>query len=586
MVSRLVKKSLNALTNRQTSIFQAAFFIIATTVLSDILGILKYRLLVAIFSASSDLGVFLAAFRVPDLLFQVVIAGAVSSAFIPIFSEYVLKEKKNEAFALSSSLITVLILIFTLLSVVIIFFAYPIAKLVAPGFSEDELLLMANLMRIIQLSQIFFILGTIITAMLQSFQHFAIPGIAASFYNLGIIVTLLLVGSTFGIYGAAVGVVLGAFLFFIVQLPLLMRTGYTFVANFDMRNGVSRVFHLMLPRSAALLIGQSAVTANVFFASFVSARGLVIFDLAQTLVMGPVLLFGQSIAQASFPTLSQKKDNPTEFLAILVTSCKLLLYLTIPISVLLIVLRIPVVRLIYGASRFDWDATVATGLTLAFFAISIFAQSLIYLFSRAFYALHDTKTPLYITLATVIFNIGLYLSYLYIYANTEYIVSIAPYLKSIVQSTSIVCQPYNMCRFFEFAVNYPIYFLALAFSLSNIFNVCLLTVFLNRRIRLPKRDLALAIGKIILASLVMGVALYLPMKLLDRIVYDTSRTIGLIMLTGIASFVGFSSYIFFTWLLDIREAYYIVDVLKKIGEPKKSLLQVKELISGGSNLTP
>lgn len=550
MVSSLFKKSISAFASKQTNIFTAAFFIILTTVFSQVLGILKYRLLVSLFGASSNLGVFFAAFRIPDFLFSVVIAGALSASFIPVFTDYLSKNKKNEAFAFTSSLITIGVVFFVFVSAVIMVFSYQLASLVAPGFSKDELILMSNLMIIIQLSQVFFILGTVMTAILQSLQHFVIPGIATAFYNFGIILGLIIFAYFFnlGIYGATIGVLIGSILFCLVQLPLLNHTGFKFSPTFDLTNGVSKIFDLMIPRSLTLIVSQIAITANVFFASFISARSLVVFDLAQTLVAAPVLLFGQSIAQASFPALSLKSEDKKGFLGIFISSFNQILFLTLPISAILIVLRIPIIRLFFGTSRFDWNATVDTGLTLAYFSLSIAAQALVYLLARAFYAFKDSRTPFVITLSSVIFNI-----------LTSYI--------------------------FLLIYRLPIYYLALSYSFSSIFSVIFMTILLNKKISLPKFDMFYSFMKIVISTVVMGIFLYVPIKLLDQLVFDTTRTINLFMLTSIASFLGLLAYIFFTWLLDIKEAYYVIEVIKKFGNRQKILKQVGEIIDG-SRLNP
>jgi len=507
-------------------------------------------MLVSLFGASSDLGVFFASFRIPDFLFQVVVAGALSSSFIPIFTEYISKDKKKEAFAFTSTLVNLGVGFFIFASFFIIVFSYQISSILAPGFSQKELILMANLMVIIQLSQLFFILGTVVTAMLQSFQHFVIPGLASAFYNLGIIVGLIIFTKFlgFGIYGATIGVMIGSLLFLIVQLPLLFKTGFRFTFNFDIKNGVLKVINLMVPRSLTLVVAQIAVTANVFFASFISARSLVVFDLAQTLVMAPVLLFGQSIAQASFPSLSLKKENRQEFTAIFTSSFNQIIYLTLPVSALLIVLRIPIVRLFYGASRFDWEATVETGLTLAYFSISISAYALIYLLSRAFYAHKDAKTPFIITSVSVVVNVVI-----------SYMVVLVYHL--------------------------PIYFLALSSSIAFILSAIVMFVFLDRKVGLPKLEITHSFIKILISTFITGVALYVPIKLLDQLVFDTTRTINLIILTGIASFFGLISYLFFTWLFNIREAYYVIAVLKRFGQKDRILKQVSEIIDG-SKLNP
>lgn len=550
MVKDIVKKGFHALTLKQSNIFTAAFFIVATTIFGQILGFLKYRLLVAIFGASSDLGVFFAAFRIPDLLFQIFIIGALSTSFIPIFSEFVSHDKKNEANKFSSSIISYGVVIFLIVSFFIIILAYPLATIIAPKLSPDELQLLANLMVIIQLAQIFFVVGTVFSGILQSFHHFLIPGIASALYNFGIILGIIFLSGFlgFGIYGATVGVVIGAFLFFVVQLPLLAKTGFSFRINFQRTEAIRKIGALMVPRSLTLLTSQLAIIANVFFALQLSARSLVILELAQTLMLAPVILFGQSIAQASFPALSLKAKNPDEFVSIFVSSFNQIMYLTLPVSALLVVLRIPMVRLFFGADKFDWDATVATGLTLALLGVSIAAQSAIYLFSRAFFALRDSQTPFFITLFSVGINIAL--SYYFIL-----------YLKL------------------------PVYYLGVSYTIGSFMSFLLLLITLNAKIMLPKLEIVIATLKILTATLVMGVALYIPIKLLDQLVFDTTRTINLAILTGIASFCGIVAYVFFTWLLDIKEAYYIIEVAKRFKHRNKIIKQIGELLDG-SKLNP
>ncbi len=545
MVNGIVRKGIQALTQKQSNIFTAAFFIVATTIFGQILGLLKYRLLVSYFGASSDLGVFLASFRVPDFLFQIFIAGALSTSFIPLFSDFISQNKKDEANRFSSAILSYGVLIFIAISLIVIIFSYPLSKAVVPGFSERELRLMADLMIIIQLSQIFFVVGTVFSGILQSHQHFLIPGLASALYNLGIIIGLTVLSGVFhlGIYGATLGVVVGAFFFFFVQIPLLKGTGFHFQLTFTRTEAVKKIVVLMIPRSLTLLVSQIAITANVFFASFTTTRGLVILELAQTLMLAPVILFGQSIAQATFPSLSVRSKDPKEFVSIFISSLNQIMYLTLPVSALLIVLRIPVVRLFFGASRFDWDATVATGLTLALLGISIAAQSAIYLCARAFFALKDSQTPFFITLFSVLVNIAL--SY-----------------------------------YFILHLQLPVYYLGVSYSIGSIISFLLLLITLNAKITLPKLEIVISTMKIVTATLVMGVALYIPIKLLDQLVFDTTRTVNLLILTGIASATGVVAYIFFTWLLDIKEAYYILHIVKQFKNKNKIIKQIGELLDG------
>ena len=541
MVNNIFKKGINAFVSRQTNIFSAAFFIILTTVLAQLLGLLKRRMLVGYFGASNDAGIFLSSFSIPDFVFLVFIGGALSASFIPIFSDYLSRDRKKEAYEFASTLMTISTATFLVISVFVVIFSDQLSLLIAPRANTHELFLMSLFIRIIQITQVFFVLGTIFTAMLQSFQHFLIPGIASALYNLGIIIGLVIFVPFFGIYGAIIGVFIGSFLFCVSQIPLLRKVNYSYHFSFAFRDDIKKFFYLMIPTSLTVMIYQAGTLANVFFANYVSPRSYLIFEFAQTLAVAPVLLFGQSIAQASFPSLALKKNEREEFLSIFISSFNQILYLTLPLSAILIVLRVPIVRLTYGAQKLDWAATVEIGHTLAWFSLSTFAQSLIYLFARTFYAFKNTKTPFFVTLAGGI--VSLAFSYYFIVYLSQ-----------------------------------PIYYLGLANSIGFLGSAGVMFYLLDRHIHFPKMYIALSVIKIIVASIVMGVALYIPIKLLDQLVFDTTHTFNLIILTGIASCAGLASYVFFTWLLDIEEAYYIIRVLKSLGNKDNILKQMGEII--------
>lgn len=545
MVKGLLKKGLGAITSKQTSIFSAAFFIMLTTWFAYLLGFIKYRVFAIMYGESmGQLGVFFAAFKIPEFIFQVFIASALASAFIPVFSDYLLKDDTKAANKFASSIMTLGTTVYVFFAIIIAIFASQITSLIAPGLSSEELALMTSITRIVIFSQIFFILGTVATGILQSLQHFLLPGIALALYNLGIIIGVLLLEPYLGIHGAVVGVFIGAFLYFVLQIPLLAKSGYKFRVVFEVVDEVKTVLHLMIPRSAtALLVQLSILATNVYFVSFISAKSIAVLEFAQTLWFAPVNLFGLSIAQATFPSLSKKSKDTKEFLSILIPSINQILYLTLPISVLFIVLRIPIVRLVYGVDAFDWDATVTTGMTLACLSLSIGAQSLMYLLSRAFFALKNTRTPFIITAISVAVNVSL--SYLFV-----------------------------------MILHKPVYFLALSLSVSNILSAILMLVALHWHVRLPKLEMSVSLAKILIATFIMGFSLYIPIKLLDQLVFDTTRTINLIILTGISSFFGLLSFLFFTWLLEIREAYYILAVVKKFSSRTPILRNIGEIIDG------
>jgi putative peptidoglycan lipid II flippase len=384
--------------------------------------------------------------------------------------------------------------------------------------------------------------------LLQSYNHFFIPGIAAALYNFGIIVGVLLFSKTLGIYSATIGVILGGIIFVAIQLPLARKVGFSFRPSWEYvkAEGVRAIGKLMWPRTISIIIFQFGTLAIASFISLLSDPGRmnVIFDFAKTLAFAPVALFGQTIAQAAFPILSREKENPEEFKATFLNSFNQMLYLVLPVSILMLVLRIPLVRLVFGVSKFDWPATVLTGRVLAFFAISIFAQALITLVLRAFYALHDTKVPLIIGgLATILL---MALSYFFI-------VSWHLRLES----------------------------LAIAYSIASIIQLVVLFILLEKKVGgFNKLELLRGWTKFFVSSFFTAFALYIPLKLLDQLVFDTTRTVNLIILSGISSLAGVSLYLFLTWLFDVKEARTYLLVFRKLGNWREVLGKVQEVFEG------
>ncbi|MDP2637477.1 MAG: murein biosynthesis integral membrane protein MurJ [Candidatus Levybacteria bacterium] len=548
MAKNFIKKGFNILLARQTNILSAAFIIMATIILSQVLGLLRTRLLFSIFGPSNTLGIYNYASILPDTIFQLTIAAALTSAFIPVFSEYLAKGDEKEGYKMASTLLMVGLVVFTAFSLILVVFAPQVLSIFNGGqnFSSEDMLLMSNLMRVIIIGQLIYTIGTFFSAMLQSYNHFFIPGIAAAFYNVGIIVGIILFHQLVGIYAVPLGVVLGAIIFVAFQIPLAKKVGFSFIPtiNFLKSKGLHKVLMLMWPRTIQVAVQQIGTIILAAIIAFMVQPGRLhlLFDSAKTLMFAPVSLIGFSIAQAAFPVLSREKNNLNDFKTTFTTSFNQMLYLILPMSVLILVLRIPIVRLAYGADKFDWPATVLTGHILAFLSLSIFAQALIVLFYRAFYALHNSFIPLFVSAASTILLI------------------ILGYYFVIVQNMDIES-------------------IALAFTLANIFQLIILVVLLNKKVGgFQKSSLLISPLKIFLATFFTGISLYVPVKLLDQLVFDTTRTINLIFLTGISSLTGLGFYLFLTWLLNVKEATTFLLIFKKIGNWREILRKSNETI--------
>ncbi len=532
---KLFKHTLDLLSRRQTSIFSAASIIMATVAISRILGLFRDRLLAGSFTPS-ELGVYYAAFRIPNMIFELLVMGALASAFIPVFTSFLDTKGEKEAFNLASSVINIGLLLFAIFSIPILFFTKEISVLLAPGFTSQEIDLMASFTRIMILAQVFpLIIGNFFTGILESYRNFIIPSLAPVVYNIGIILGIIFFTPFWGLYAPVFGVVIGAILFTLIQAPLVFNLGFRHNWSLSyLHPGTREVGRLMLPRTLGLAIAQIDTTIDLILSTLLGAAAVTIFNFAQHLQQLPVGLFGASIAQATLPQLSSlyAKEDLVEFKKVFLAAFHQILFLVIPISAILVVLRIPMVRLVFGASTlFDWNSTVVTGKTLAFFSISLFAQSLVHLLARSFYALHDSKTPVIIGTFSVIVNTVLSI-------------------------------------FFIVGLHLDVWALGLSTSIASIFQMIFLLFYLDRKVQSFNRyDLILPPIKILLAGLVTGVTLYIPIKLLDQLVFDTTKTINLLILTGIATFVGLSVYLFLSWFLEVPQ----IEVLPKLFRRAKQL---------------
>lgn len=548
---KLLKRTLNLVSARQDSILSAASVIMVAVALSRFLGLIRDWLLVTKFTPQ-DLGVYIAAFRIPNMIFELLVMGALTSAFIPVFTTYLDSKGKDEAFSIASSVINIGLLVFAVFSVIMIIFTKEVSQMLAPGFDETEIVKMVSFTRIIIIAQVFpLIIGTFFTGILQSFKNFLLPALAPVVYNLGIILGIIFLSPFIGLYGPVIGVVIGAVLFALVQAPLVFSLGYRHHFQLNTHHpGTREIGKLMLPRTIGLAVSQIDTTIDLMLSTLLGSIAVTVFNFAQHLQQVPTGLFGASIAQATLPTLSSAyaQNDTEEFKKVFFIAFHQILFFIIPLSAILIVLRLPLVRLVFGIkSLLDLPTTLAISKTLAFFSISLFAQALVQLIARGFYALHDSKTP--VILGALGVGVNTLLSILFVY-------------------------------FYHLEV----WSLALSTSIASILQLVFLLFFLHKKIDLFTRlELYLPTVKIFLAGAVTGLALYIPIKLLDQLVFDTTRTINLILLTSISTIVGLSVYFFLAWFLEVAEMDIIFKLFRRVKAIRQTVMldTAQEVVNAG-----
>lgn len=562
MVKKIISRSKKILTTPQSSIFSAASIIMLMIIASKILGFVRQRTLFTFFDPTQT-DLFLAAFELPDLIFEIFVFGVLSAAFIPVFSKYLSRDKEAEAWHVAASSLNILLVIFSILGIIVFIFAKPLYTLVtgnfikdqlgvAGGFSSSQIKQVVALSRLLLVAQLFFVASSLMTGVLESHKRFIIPAIAPLFYNLSIILGTIFLSKHIGLYAPTIGAVIGALIHFLIQAPFAYELGFRPKIIWDLKHkGVKKLIKLATPRMIELSFFQVRRLVWLFLASVLPGgfTYLKSADLLQTL---PVGVFGLSLAKASLPTLSQQvaKKDFNSFRKTFYSTLNQILFFVIPFSVFLAVFRIPVVRLIFGAQRFNWSATIQTGYILTAFAIGIFAYAGSLLVSRSFYALQDTKTPVAISILSVLTN-------------------------TILGFVLIL------------GLKVGTWGIALSYSIAGVLQFSLLTLALTKKIHADKFKIIIPLTKIIISSLVSGAVMYFLLKIFDRSVWikklsflgklestsffpferfvlDTRYTINLLILTTIVSTIGLSIYLILSILLGLDEVYGFFNLIKKI----------------------
>jgi len=524
MWKRLFKQKVN-------SIAVAAVLVAASSLISRFLGVFRDRILASQFGAGTQLDIYYAAFRVPDLLFNLIVLGALSAGFIPIFSGLVKNftdpkknEDNSEAWSLAANVINLLSIFLAIFSLLGVLLAPLLVRLITPGFSPEAQIQTASLTRIMFLSPLFLGISGVLGGILQSFRRFFIYSLAPIFYNLGIIAGALWFSNWWGLSGLAWGVVLGAALHMLIQIPAVSLLGFKYSFKIDLLDKATRrIGRLMIPRTLSLAITQIDLLVTTIIASGLAAGSLTVFNLANNLQSFPIGIFGVSFAIAAFPVLSQHAFNKEKLEASFSSTLRQILFFVIPATVFLITLRAQIIRVLLGAGAFSWQDTILTMNTLALFSISLFAQASIPLLVRVFYARHDSKTPFYLGMFTVAVDIILCLA--------------------LSRKMGVVG-------------------LALAFSISNILNFLLLWTWLQIKVgSLGITKIVRSAIKFVVAATGAGITIQL-MKIIVLPFIDMTRFSGVFIQLLAAAIAGGLIYLLLCYLLGSEELTTFINSLK------------------------
>jgi len=542
--------------NSQTKSISSASLILAISYLvSAFLGLIRDRLLAGTFGAGNELDVYYTAFTVPDFVALILIFGAIAAAVIPIFSGYLIKDKE-EAWRYVSTLLNVFLGFLIAICALLMVFTPAIVSLIAPGFSGEKKELAVMLMRIMFLSPIILGASNMISGILQVFHRFLVTAFAPLLYNLGIIIGILFFVPKFGLVGLAWGVVLGGVLHLLVQLPAFFFSGFKYKASFDYKDpGVVKTIKLMVPRSLGLGAGQLNTIATTAIASTLLSGSIAVFNLANNLSSILVNAVAVSVSTASFPSMSMAflREDGEEFLRKFSSIFRQIIFLVVPLSLLLLILRAQIVRVVLGAGKFGWADTKLTTACLGILALNLVAQALILFLSKTFYAAHNTKIPAVISGLTVAFNIALSLLLVWL---VSFFPGFNLFLQSILRLGGVA--------------NIGVIALALAYTITAVLECSLLLyMFYKKFPKLHVKEISNSLYKILIASLVMVILTFLVRQFLGSVV-SLQTFWGIFFQLVVSGTIGVVTYAVATHLLRSPESKTIVDsFLKKFLYPAK-----------------
>lgn len=407
---------MNILNRQFKTIFGAGIVLASFNLLSKIFGLLRDRILAGSFGAGDTLDIYYTAFKIPDLVFNLIVIGAVSAAFIPVFIEKY-EDNESNAWKLVSNFLNFSLLVVAALSLILLIFTPQLMEYVAPGFDLEKKKAAIALTRLMFLSPVIFTVSTIVGSALQSLQKFLSYAVAPIFYNVGIIIGALVFAPRMetSYMGLGWGVILGAFLHLMVQFPTLIKSGFNWRLHLNLGDkALRKIVKLMVPRTIGLATLQINFIVINAIASTLAVGSITIFNFANHLQHLPIGFFGASLATAVFPTLSRRAlTNREQFKKNVGSAIRNVTLMVLPVSILMYFLRFWIVNIVLGVGNFGVGDIFLTAEVLGIFSFSVLAYSLVLVLSKVYFAVQDTKTPVILSVISIAVNI--YLSFHFSY---------------------------------------------------------------------------------------------------------------------------------------------------------------------------
>lgn len=518
----MVNKFLRILHTEIQGLHQAAYLLAGFAFLSQVLALVRDRLLAASFGAGSTLDVYYAAFRIPDFIFITVGSMVSISVLIPFLMDK-MKNGQEDAKKFISNIFSFFFLTIVVAAFITFFLVPSLSKYLFPGFTGEKLDQVINLTRILLLSPIFLGLSNILGTLTQAYRRFFLYAVSPVLYNMGIIAGVLFLYPKFGLVGLAYGVIFGAILHFAIQIPFIIESGLfpRLKFKFDFKE-IRRVLFISIPRTFTLGSDNISIIFLLSFASLMTAGSIAVFNFSYNLQSVPLSIIGVSYSLAAFPVLIKYFSNgeKEKFVDQAMASARHIIFWSVPVVVLFVVLRAQIVRTILGSGQFSWSDTRLTAAALAIFAMSLVFQNLTMLFVRAYYAVGKTKKPFiakFVNAATtVLFGYLLMLAYLQ-YPTFKY------FLEGLFKVQGI---PGSI-----------ILTLPLGWTIGEVINSIALWLVFEKDFRGFSKPVLRTFIQVMASSLVMGYAAYISLNIFDD-VFNLNTTIGVFMQGLLSGIIG------------------------------------------------
>ena len=530
----MVRRAFHFVYSEIKGLHQAAYVLALFAFGSQMLAIIRDRMLAHTFGAGIELDLYYAAFRIPDLLF--VLFAAVLSVYVLL--PFIEKSSSTAAKkALLSQVFTLFLLVYTGLAVILTIAAPWFVPLIFPGYA-DQAATLVPLVQILLLQPLLLGISSVCGVVTQMQHRFVLYAISPLLYNVGIILGLVALYPMFGLPGLAAGVVIGAAGHLLVQVPFVRSSSFAFQATFAFNwPQMRQMFAAALPRALTLSLNQLVFLLLVGTATTLTVGSVSVFQFAYNIQSVPLVIIGMSYSVAAFPTLSHlfAKRDQAAFNLQLMTALRHILFWSIPIIGLVVVLRAHIVRVLLGSGEFDWSDTRLTAAVLAVFVVSLFAQAIQLLLVRAFYAGGRTFTPLLITIASSLVAVVTAFAGLWYWQTNPALqaaIATALRLESVPGSEILV--------------------LAAAFTLGQVIQIVLLILVARRSFGIELRSLGRLVVQSVTAMSAGGAAAYLTLQTVVEGI-NQNMFIGIALQGAVAGAAGLAAIGVVYWLLQSQE---------------------------------